>query len=250
VDIGEMVGRVGAFRASLLATKLGLEPADFWYPYGTLDNLGHLDTLLTGTNRDLLALAGGAPIADIGAADGDLAFFLESLGCQVDIIDNGPTNFNGLLGARLVKRALGSHVGIHEIDLDSQFRLPRERYGLVVFLGILYHLQNPYYVLQELARRARHLVLSTRIAQVTTDHAVRFADVPVAYLVAPTETNDDPTNYWIFSDAGLRRIADRTGWDVLDYITVGHTIDSEPAAMDRDERAFCLLRSRLMDPPA
>jgi len=72
-----------------------------------------LDQVLTGPNRELSALAGGAPVADIGAADGDVAFFLESLGFTVDIIDNGPTNMNGLEGARKVKQALGSNAALH-----------------------------------------------------------------------------------------------------------------------------------------
>jgi hypothetical protein len=140
---------------------------------------------------------------------------------------------------------LGSSVEIHEIDLDSQFNLPRPSYGLAVFLGILYHLQNPYYVLQALARRAQYALVSTRIAQMSTDRSVVFDQVPVAYLVAPYETNNDPTNFWIFSDAGLRRILDRTGWEVLDYIRVGATNESDPSSSDRDERVFCMLRSRI-----
>ena len=129
-------------------------------------------------------------------------------------------------------------------ELDDLFSIPRQGYGLVFFLGILYQLQNPYYALKALARATRYCLISTRIAQVTTDRGVRFADVPVAYLVAPTETNNDSTNYWIFSDAGLRRILDRTGWEIVDYMTVGAAVDSDPASSDRDERAFCLVRSR------
>lgn len=243
MDLDEMLERVGHFRQELAELKARLEPAGFWYPYSTLDNLAHLDRLLGGRRLDIGALAAGGTIADIGTADGDLAFFLESLGQRVELIDYGPTNYNGLRGARLIKHARGSQVLIHEIDLNAQFRLPSERYGLVMFLGILYHLQNPFYVLRELARCARHMLLSTRIAQVTSDRSVRFAEVPVAYLVAPTETNNDPTNYWIFSEAGLHRILSRTGWEVLEFMTVGCTKDSDPAGMDRDERAFCLLRS-------
>ena len=159
-------------------------------------------------------------------------------------MENAATNFNGVRGAHRLKEALRSSVEIHEADLDSQFSLPRQGYGLVFFLGILYHLQNPYYALKALARATRYCLISTRIAQVTTDRGVRFADVPVAYLVAPTETNNDSTNYWIFSDAGLRRILDRTGWEIVDYMTVGAAVDSDPASSDRDERAFCLVRSR------
>jgi tRNA (mo5U34)-methyltransferase len=243
LDIAELLARSGPYARRLAEVKAELEPESFWYPYGTLGNLWQLDRLLTGSNRALLRLAGDEPVADIGAGDGDLGFFLESLGCRVDLVDNGSTNFNGLRGARLLKEALDSSARIWEIDLDAQFALPRQRYGLVLFLGILYHLQNPFYALQALSTRARHCLLSTRVAQVTVDRRVRLADAPVAYLVEPTETNNDPTNYWIFSSAGLRRLLDRTGWTILDYITVGATTDSDPASPDRDERAFCLLRS-------
>jgi hypothetical protein len=73
---------------------------------------------------------------------------------------------------------------------------------------------------------------------------VDLQNVPAAYLVSPDETNNDPTNYWIFTNPGLRRILDRTGWDVLDYMTVGNTLNSNPATSEGDERAFCLVRSR------
>jgi hypothetical protein len=249
LDIGELVTRAVDYGRMLDEVKARLQPESFWYPYGTLGNLWQLDRLLTGPNRSLLNLAGDDPVADVGAGDGDLAFYLESLGYQVDVIDNAPTNFNGLAGAHALKAALSSDVRIWEVDLDEQFALPRERYGLVLLLGILYHLQNPFYALRALARRARYCLISTRVAQVSPDRRVRLADAPVAYLVSPTETNDDPTNYWIFSPAGLRRIFERTGWTIVDYMTVGATIDSDPASAEGDERAFCLLSSEALGTP-
>jgi len=48
---------------------------------------------------------------------------------------------------------------------DRPFTLPHDAYDVVLFLGILYHLRNPFYVLEELARRTTHLLLSTRIAR-------------------------------------------------------------------------------------
>lgn len=53
-----------------------------WYPYGTLNNLVHLDNLLTGTNGNLANLIGELPVADVGAADGDLAFIWKRLAAQ------------------------------------------------------------------------------------------------------------------------------------------------------------------------
>jgi hypothetical protein len=69
--------------------------------------------------------------------------------------------------------------------------------------------------------------------------------LPVAYLLDEREINDDPTNFWIFSHMGLRRLIDRSGWDILDFMSTGCTRKSNP--IDRDERAFCLLRSRCLD---
>ncbi|WP_440222128.1 class I SAM-dependent methyltransferase [Dokdonella sp. MW10] len=257
MDIRDIARQARAFGNQLDEKKQALSPDFGWYPYGTLTNFDHLDRLLTGANRDLLALAGGAPVADIGAADGDSAFFLESLGLDAHVIDYSPTNFNGCRGVKLIKEHLASSVSIHEVDLDARFDLPGERYGLAFFLGIFYHLKNPYNALESLARLARHAVLSTRITRYNVVPSARGAggvnpervelrSIPAAYLVAPTETNNDPTNYWIFSEQGLRRIIDRTGWDVLDFVTVGDTRNSDPASQQGDERAFCLLRSRVL----
>jgi hypothetical protein len=93
----------------------------------------------------------------------------------------------------------------------------------------------------------RHCILSTRIAQVTVG-GTAIDQEPVAYLLNPSEANHDPTNYWIFSEAGLRRILDRTGWDLCDYATTGFEHGSDPAHDDRDQRAYCMIRSKLADP--
>jgi hypothetical protein len=243
------------FAQALNQRKAQLAPVDFgWYPYGTLDNFHILNQLLTGDNRRFLERVGTGPIIDIGAADGDTAFFLESLGYDVHVADFPPTNFNGCRGVHLLKQALNSRVEILEVDLDAAFRLPAARYELAFFLGILYHLKNPYLALEGLARHARYAFVSTRITRYNVAsggeggevnrNRVELRDAPVAYLVAADETNNDATNFWMFSEAGLRRILQRTGWDVLDFLTVGNTEDSDPATASGDERAFCYVRSR------
>ena len=257
MDITEINQQAVQFRQRLESLKKHLAPQQFgWYPYGTLDNFYLIEKLLTGSNRRLLDLMGDGVSVDIGAADGDTAFFLESLGRRMHVVDFAPTNFNGCRGVRLLKEALGSAVEISEVDLDQRFELPAMRYELAFFLGILYHLKNPYLVLEGLARSARHALLSTRITRYNVAKAhvpadgvnhqrVELAGVPVAYLVDERECNQDPTNFWMFSEAGLRRILHRTGWDVIDYMSVGNTRNSDPATPGGDERAFCLIRSRL-----
>jgi tRNA (mo5U34)-methyltransferase len=257
MDIATMLERVVVFESWLTEKKSELREPDFWYPYGTLNNFLHFNALLTGENRLLLDLIGDKPALDIGCADGELAFFLESLGCKTQVVDYGATNKNNLCGVRLLKEALSSSVEIHEVDLDSQFSLPESVYNLAFFLGILYHLKNPFYALEALSKAVRYCLISTRIAKfnrpmsemektTATFHQndrVDLRNVPVAYLLDDLEANNDSTNYWIFSDAGLRRILKRSGWEILDYITVGNSSDSDPASVQGDERAFCLVKS-------
>lgn len=215
-----------------------------WYPYGSMNNFIHLDNLLSEENRDILNPNTIKSIADIGSADGDNSFFLEKLGFDVDIIEYALTNFNSLQGAKLLKKVLKSNVQIYEIDLDSQFNLP-SKYDLVFFLGILYHLKSPFYALETLAKSCHYCLLSTRVIKYAPDRKTNISKYSFAYLVDSTETNNDATNYWMFTTPGLKRICHRTGWEIVDYITVGNTKNSDPVTKNGDERAFCLLKSNI-----
>jgi hypothetical protein len=234
-----------ATEQNLWEIKLAHRPKSFWYPYSTLPNVPVLEELSSMAQVNLLELCRGTrgKVADIGAADGDLAFLLEKTGLSVEAIDNEYTNFNRLEGARTLKEALNSSIAIRSIDLDSQFALVGQKYDVIFFLGTLYHLKNPFFVLERLARLTTYCFLSTRIAKQTADGSP-LAAYPVAYLLGPQECNDDDTNFWIFSDQGLKRLIDRTGWNLLSYLTIGDTTSSTPADRERDERAFCLLEKR------
>jgi tRNA (mo5U34)-methyltransferase len=214
-----------------------------WYPYGTLNNFIHLEPILEKFPLETLIL-NSKRILDVGGADGDLAFFMESLGYQVDFVDNAPTNMNNLRAVRFTAKKLGSHVGIHDIDLDTQFSLPiDESIDLIFFLGILYHLKNPFYVLEQLAKSSRYLMLSTRVIQFLPDgRPVRNSTL--AYLVSPSETNNDASNFWMFTVDGLKLICERAGWNVVSAHTVGDTLASNPRDQEHDERAFMLLQSK------
>jgi tRNA (mo5U34)-methyltransferase len=249
-DIASICERAYEFKARLDALKNRLNPDFEWYRYDSFGNFGHIQQLLNGDNRYLLDLAAGDPVLDIGCADGDLSFFLESLGLSMHAIDCGGTNHNGMRGIRALKEALQSPIDIHEVDLDAQFSLPSlhgRTFGLTFFLGILYHLKNPVYALERLVTRTRYLLLSTRVARFTPDRRTDLGDAPVAYLLARDEANNDSSNYWIFTEAGVRRLLDRTGWDICDWLTCGAT-DSDPSSSQGDARVFCLARSRSIEP--
>jgi len=237
------------FKERIAAVKSQIGEGEFaWYPNDSLGSFTAFDAILTGRFRSLLDNPGGRLALDIGCADGDVAFFLESLGFRVIAIDHPDTNFNRMRGIRKLKEALNSRVEIRSADIDSQFQLPEGQFDMVFLLGTLYHLKNPYYILDLLSRSARFCFLSTRVARFTPE-GMEIRSCPVAYLLDPSELNQDSTNYWIFSEAGLRRLVRRAGWEVCDYGTIGDTQKSKPDNLQNDERAFCLVRNRRLTDP-
>src|SRR6266850_2534846 len=138
-----------------------------WYPYDSLSALPAVAELIAPVFDEIAECMTSAPTADIGCADGDFAMLFASWGLEADAIDYAVNNFNGMRGVGLLSRSLNLSVPTHSIDLDGRSELPQEGYGLTLLLGTLYHLKNPYYILEKLAIQTHWCVLSTRIAQVT-----------------------------------------------------------------------------------
>jgi SAM-dependent methyltransferase len=238
--LGDLAARAKQFGVVLEAARKRAEPVGFeWYEYHSLSNVHHLEKLL---DEEALKAGRDEGILDLGCGDGDLAFFFESLAYAVTAMDYGPSNQNGMRGVRSLQRQLGSTIALREVDVDSEFPLD-SRYGLTLCLGLLYHLKNPFYVLERVARVSRYCVLSTRIARRLPGGAPMPGDHALAYLVGEEELNQDDTNFWIFSEPGLRRLLERTRWEIVEFFTTGDKIASDPVSSDHDERAFCLLRS-------
>ena len=241
--ISDLPAAANRLRDRLATARTRARPQCEWYPYDSLSNVYPLERLLGRRYDFLLQGAQSRGVLDVGCADGDLAFLFESLGCRVTAVDHPLSNHNHMRGLRALHRLLDSAIDIHEIDLDLQFSLPGECYGLTLFLGILYHLKNPLYVMERLARHSKYCILSTRIARCFPDGTPMPSGQPIAYLLEADELNRDNSNFWIFSDAGLRRLFQRTHWEALEYSRVGDTSTSDPTSLDRDERVFCLLKS-------
>lgn len=220
-----------------------------WYPYDILGSLQHLAPLWDGSFESIASALRSAPLLDVGCADGDLGLLFSSFGCRVTAVDNPPTSSNWMKGVRLLSERLSLPIEILELDVDSQFMLPAESYGFAFLLGILYHLKNPYYVLETLARQALYCALSTRVATETKTGLV-IENEPLVYLLDHRESNNDPTNFWTFSPAALLRLARRAGWRVLGRNLVGCAHGSNPVDPDKDARMFLLLQSQRLSLPA
>ncbi len=238
----EVLDRALQFRQTVAGAKARIQRSGWdWYPYDSLSNLVHVARLFDGGLPAFLDLVREGTTLDLGSGDGELALFLESLGGKMHALDCTRVNQSSMQGLRALTIALDSKLEIHNFDLDRQFVLPRDRYRLILCLGVLYHLKNPYYALEQLSKQSDYCILSTRIADAYQGENV--ANVPAAYLLDVEELNDDDSNCWIFTEAGLKRLIERTNWDVVSFIAAGDT-GVEPADPKRDRRAFCLLRSK------
>ena len=247
VSAEEFREHAARFSREIAAVKQANPLTDYgWYPYDSLTCCPVLAELLAEHIGAVLEAARREAVLDIGCADGDLAFLFASFGCEVDAVDHPQSNFNQMFGVRMLSRILPG-VAVHGLNIDSRFELPRKAYGLAFFLGTLYHLRNPFYILEELAERAAYCIVSTRIAA-RTPSGLPIQDEPIAYLLGPREANNDPTNFWIFSRAGLLRLVRRAGWNVERELRLGCVSDSNPADADADERMFLLLHSRVRFP--
>ena len=229
------------FRRRFESAKASLDNGLAWYPYDCFANLFYLQRLLREAGLSLEEIVDGRTILDVGAADGALSFFFESLGMKVHAVDSSTTNINRMQGIQVLAGHLKSQISIEDIDIDRKFHL-NDHHGLALFLGTLYHLRNPFSVLDVLAAHSRYCFLSTRVARWSPDRRLRLDDAPVAYLLDFDELNGDSTNYWVFSPPGLLRLVERTGWKVCASANSGSS-DSDPSSPMGDERAFLLLRS-------
>jgi len=240
------------YEFSRLLTAAKQEPlpsAQSWYPYDSMASIDHLTPFFRQHFADFQRALHAGPVIDFGCGDGDIPLFFASLGCDVVAADNPPNNHNWMTGVRTLRERLNLPLRIFEVNADAATELPGATYGLAISLGVLYHLKNPYLALETLAKQARYLILSTRVADVTKS-GVPMRDEPLAYLLDHRETNNDPTNQWICSPTGLERLAKRSGWRIIDRLRVGCAEDANPTDLDKDARMFVFMRSQFLSAPA
>lgn len=139
----------------------------------------------------------GMTVLDIGTTNGAVAFECERRGADrvvaVDIFDDT------LFGFGALRELLGSDV---EFLRASVYELPDllgERFDLVVFWGVLYHLRHPLLGLDAVRRLARNLVtLETAVCNATDGDPG-----PLARFHRLDDLGKDGTNWWSPSVSAL-----------------------------------------------
>ncbi len=164
----------------------------------------------------------GKTVLDIGCNAGFYAFEMKQRGAErVVAIDTDPRY---LAQARLAAEVLGHDIELRELDVYSVARLG-ERFDLVIFMGVLYHLRHPLLALDLLYDHvARDLLLfqsmlrgPMEVPPVTPDYPFDERDIfdrpghPAMYFVEHKYAGDW-TNWWIPNRGGVEAMLRSSGF--------------------------------------
>jgi tRNA (mo5U34)-methyltransferase len=155
----------------------------------------------------------GRTVLDIGAWDGFFSFEAERRGAaRVVAADKFCWDGGGIGSKRafdFARRQLRSKVESEVVDLFELAPEKLGRFDVVLFLGVLYHLKNPFGGLERAAAMTSDLLV------VETVLGAEWVKTPVMQFHAGAALSNDPTNFFtpnvlclqaMLRDIGFRRI--------------------------------------------
>jgi tRNA (mo5U34)-methyltransferase len=136
----------------------------------------------------------GMTVIDIGAWDGFFSFEAKKRGASRVLATD---HFSWVGGGWGTKRSFDLAKKVLELEIDERVIDPLEicsdtvePFDCILFLGVLYHLKHPLYVLERISQIAtHHLVMETQLD---------FTDIsrPAVAFYPGAELANDSTNWW------------------------------------------------------
>ncbi len=168
----------------------------------------------------------GWNVLDIGCNAGFYSFEMKRRGAaRVLGVDHDPEY---LAQARFAGESLGLDVEFRELDVHNIDHID-ERFDLVIFMGIFYHLRHPLYVLEKVARLTRKILLfqtmergPQEVLDVPEDFPITergvFSDerFPRMHFIE-NRFAGDPTNWWIPNPAASQAMLRSAGMRIVDH---------------------------------
>jgi len=176
-----------------------------------------------------------ASVLDIGTFNGGLAFILERLGAaRVVALDNCPAQ---TLGFAQVKEFLGSNVEyVRGSVYDLRSALGDQKFDLVFYWGLIYHLRNPLLSLDNVRAVLSESGTAYVESHISDGELGDRASLPVARFYRRNELANDNTNWfaptvacledWCAS-SGLRPVGTAT-WPELEPTRAMVTAERTP----------------------
>jgi tRNA (mo5U34)-methyltransferase len=169
----------------------------------------------------------GQSVLDIGCNGGFYSFEMKRRGAaRVLGVDHDPAY---LAQARFAREQLGLDVEFAQADVYDIDRVVQgQKFGYVLFMGVLYHLRHPLYALEKVAPLVRGRLLfqsmergSWETSEVARDYPITERDVffddrfPRMYFIENAYAGDK-TNWWIPNPACTQAMLRSVGLRILD----------------------------------
>jgi tRNA (mo5U34)-methyltransferase len=169
----------------------------------------------------------GKTVLDIGCNAGFYSLEMKRRGAaRVVGID---TDEQYLAQARFAAEVVGADIEFRQLDIYDVAKL-RERFDLVLFMGVLYHLRHPLLALDLLYE---HVVKDTlvfqslmrgsrEVARLEKDYEFWETDIfdkpgyPLMYFVEHRYSHD-PTNWWIPNNACAEAMLRSAGFEIVNH---------------------------------
>jgi tRNA (mo5U34)-methyltransferase len=126
-----------------------------------------------------------------------------------------PVGLPGKRGFDLAYRARNSHAEVVVADVMTTPLEPLGRFDVVLFLGVVYHMEEPLRALQRVRQ------LTGGVAVIETE-AVQLPGRPGAALwqfVGGSQLNNDPTIFWVPTAEGLRAMCLAAGFASAEIVS-------------------------------
>jgi tRNA (mo5U34)-methyltransferase len=169
----------------------------------------------------------GRTVLDVGCNAGFYAIEMKRRGAARVVGVDSDRRY--LAQARFAAEVAGANVEFHEL---SVYELPslKERFDLVLFMGVLYHLRHPLLALDLLHEHVVGDMLVFQSMLRGSPDAKRFAEnydfqetaqfddplFPVMYFVEHRYAGD-PTNWWIPNRACAEAMLRSAGFEIVDH---------------------------------
>jgi tRNA (mo5U34)-methyltransferase len=189
----------------------------------------------------------GRTVLDLGCNAGFYAFEMKRRGAErVVAVDSDPRY---LAHARLASKVLDLDIELRQLSIYEIQRL-KEKFDLVLFLGVLYHLRHPLLALDLIHEHvARDLLVfqsmqrgSEEVSPVGADYPFgetgifAHSNFPAMYFIEESYSGD-PTNWWIPNRACAEAMLRSAGFEIVAHpeseVYVCHRRDGPPLELPK-----------------
>jgi tRNA (mo5U34)-methyltransferase len=188
----------------------------------------------------------GTSLADVGASNGYFSFQARQRGARVTAFDFRHKDNSGFGLAQFINGM--TDIEHHQINV---LHVTPERFGqfdIVLALGLLYHICDPYHALANCAALSRQRLLIESYCidallpkELASEPIMRFISDPDRFP-ALGQPNSDRSNFWGFTSACLVRMIEDVNFSISRKIVQGDRvfIDARRSASDDGETRLAI----------